>query len=87
MLKSRSLILHGVMATMLLASPLLSQSDPNRPLDSASTQLIEDRQDNGFDMGWLGLLGLAGLLGMKRKSQETVVQTNEGSARTYPSKA
>ena len=38
-------------------------------------------------MGWLGLLGLAGLLGMKRKMPETVVHTNEGSARTYPSKA
>ena len=87
MLKFKSLTLNGMMAAMLLASPLLSQSDPNRPVDTALTQRTEDRQNSGFDMGWLGLLGLAGLLGMKRKSPETVVHTNEGNARTYPSQA
>jgi hypothetical protein len=87
MLKPTSLALSGTIAAILLATPLLAQSDANRPADTASTQRTDDRHDRGFDMGWLGLIGLAGLLGLKRKSPETVSHTSEGNARTYPSKA
>jgi MYXO-CTERM domain-containing protein len=29
-----------------------------------------ERDDDGPDMGWLGLLGLAGLLGLKKRNPE-----------------
>ena len=32
--------------------------------------------DDGFDMGWLGLLGLAGLLGLKRKDNDHLNNNN-----------
>jgi hypothetical protein len=86
MSKLSCLALNAAVAAMLLAAPLFSQSDPNRP-DTTSTQRTEARDGNGFDMGWLGLLGLAGLLGLKRQSPETVSHTSQGNARTYPSKA
>jgi MYXO-CTERM domain-containing protein len=70
---------------MLLASPILSQSDPNRPNEIASSQRTDDGR--GFDMGWLGLLGLAGLMGLKRKSSDPALRTDEGNGRAYPSKA
>lgn len=31
------------------------------------------RDDRGFDWGWLGLIGLAGLAGLKRKPEQTQV--------------
>ena len=76
------LTLNAAMAAMLLASPLLSQSDPNRPSDTASAQRSDDHRDDRFNMGWLGLLGLAGLVGLKRKSAETL--TDKANARVYP---
>ena len=76
------------MAAALLASPLFSQTDPNRPADMSTTSRADDHRD-GFDMGWLGLIGLAGLAGLRRKSSVPVTHTaGEGSAaRVYPSKA
>jgi MYXO-CTERM domain-containing protein len=29
-----------------------------------------ENQDDGIDLGWLGLLGLAGLFGLKRREHE-----------------
>ena len=79
---------NGLMATTLLAVPLFSQSDPNRSADLSTTSRADDRHDDGFDMGWLGLIGLAGLAGLRRKATETVTHTADGSAaRVYPSKA
>ena len=76
------------MAATLLAVPVFAQSDPNRSADMSTTSRADDRQDDGFDMGWLGLIGLAGLAGLRRKAPETIAHTSDGSAaRVYPSKA
>ncbi len=37
---------------------------------TAGDMTSESRDDDGFDLGWLGLLGLAGLLGLKRKDDD-----------------
>jgi len=33
--------------------------------NAGTTTTMGDGQDDGFDMGWIGLLGLLGLLGLK----------------------
>lgn len=48
--------------------------------DTAGTTTTVQREDDGFDMGWLGLLGLAGLLGLKRKDNH-ITPTNTTSPR------
>ena len=35
-----------------------------------TTGTYQDQDDDGPDMGWLGLLGLAGLLGLKKRNPE-----------------
>ena len=89
MLKFVHLTRNGLMAAVLLASPLFSQTDPNRPADMSTTSRADDRRDNGFNMGWLGLIGLAGLAGLRRKSSVPVTHTaGDGTAaRAYPSNA
>lgn len=86
MLKFAHLTRNGLMAVTLLASPLFSQTDPNRPADTSTTVRADEHRD-GFNMGWLGLLGLAGLAGMRRKSSVPVTHTAGDAARVYPSKA
>ena len=79
------------MAATLLAAPLLSQTDPNRPADMSTTAHADNHRDDGFNVGWLGLIGLAGLAGLaglRRKSSVPVTHTaGDGAARVYPSKA
>ena len=89
MLKFAHLTRNGLMAAALLASPLFSQTDPNRPADLSTTTGANDHRDDGFNPGWLGLIGLAGLAGLRRKSSVPVTHTaGDGSAaRVYPSKA
>jgi len=38
--------------------------------DSAVAPVVEE--DEGMDLGWIGLLGLAGLLGLRKRRVETV---------------
>jgi MYXO-CTERM domain-containing protein len=76
------------MAATLLAAPLFSQTDPNRPADMTTTAHADNHRDDGFNMGWLGLIGLAGLAGLRRKSSVPVTHNaGDGAARIYPSKA
>jgi MYXO-CTERM domain-containing protein len=60
------------------ALPVMAQDTSTQSTSSPDTQATTtqsmgagpetmDRQDNGRDMGWIGLLGLAGLLGLRRK--------------------
>lgn len=37
--------------------------------------MVEQEEDDGMDLGWLGLLGLAGLLGLRRKPADHRVDT------------
>ena len=48
-----------------------SAQDTMRDGVRPGTTTVSDVNDNGFDMGWLGLVGLAGLIGlMPRDRQE-----------------
>lgn len=40
-----------------------------QPADTAR-MMEDDRDEGGFEMGWLGLLGLLGLLGMRKQTHE-----------------
>jgi MYXO-CTERM domain-containing protein len=43
------------------------QTVPGTDMNSPSrNDYSRDRDDHGFNFGWLGLVGLAGLLGMRR---------------------
>lgn len=44
----------------------------NRGAD-ATTARTTDRDDDGFDWGWLGLLGLLGLTGLLKRDRRDVV--------------
>lgn len=39
----------------------------------------ETREDDGMDLGWVGLLGLAGLLGLKRRNPEPYRDTTRAT--------
>ncbi|MBD2517148.1 WGxxGxxG-CTERM domain-containing protein [Nostoc sp. FACHB-973] len=50
--------------------------------DDTSTQGVNNRDDNGFDWGWLGLLGLAGLAGLaKGKRSESTAYRDPNATR------
>ena len=48
---------------------------------ATQTQMDEDN-DNGTDLGWVGLLGLAGLLGLRRR--DTVRRVDHVDTTTRP---
>ena len=89
MCKFTNLTRNSLLAATLVTFPLFSQTDPNRPADMSTASRADERHDEGFDTGWLGLVGLAGLAGLRRKSPTVVTHTaGEGSgARVYPSNA
>jgi hypothetical protein len=43
--------------------------------DPAATQRDMDYDDDGMDLGWIGLLGLAGLLGLRRRDNVDTYNT------------
>jgi hypothetical protein len=45
--------------------------------DTTTTRNDDRREDNGTDMGWLGLLGLAGLAGLLKKPERHVVHQTD----------
>ena len=69
----RVMVGTAVVAAMALGAPATSQAqattDPNT---GTTTQTDDGTNDDGFDMGWLGLLGLAGLLGLRKPAHTTV---------------
>jgi hypothetical protein len=66
--------LNGLILALVLGLPIpalvigQTQAPDTRP-DPAPAA---DRDDDGFDWGWLGLLGLAGLFGLKRHDRVDV---------------
>jgi MYXO-CTERM domain-containing protein len=47
----------------------------------ATTYDTARTDDDGMDLGWLGLLGLAGLLGLKRREVHRDVRTTAPASR------
>jgi MYXO-CTERM domain-containing protein len=72
----------GLMSAVTV--PAFAQTTPP-PADTAppagemtappATEMDNDADDDGFDMGWLGLLGLAGLAGLRGRRHDDVVTT------------
>lgn len=48
-----------------VAVPVMAQET-----DTTTGTYAQQTDDDGPDMGWLGLLGLAGLLGLKKRNPE-----------------
>jgi len=62
----------AAVAALGMATPTIAQAQATTdPATGAVVQTDDATDDDGFDMGWLGLLGLAGLLGL-RKPAHTV---------------
>ena len=58
------------------AAPAVAQTSAEPATAPVATTV--DDEDEGFDLGWLGLLGLAGLLGLRRKA-DVHVRSPDGS--------
>ena len=65
-LGSKSVLAGLALGLVLLMTPgaVSAQDAASQPTQSQNT----NRDDRGFNPGWLGLLGLAGLAGLKRRS-------------------
>ena len=81
--------LRTTLGTATLALSLLATAGVERSFaqDTArvgsSTQA--DTEDDGMDLGWIGLLGLAGLLGLRRREATvTRVDRVDTTASTRP---
>ncbi len=47
-------------------------SPSGQPVQSGGQVAPADDDDDGMDLGWIGLLGLAGLLGLRRRDHDHV---------------
>ena len=70
MAKKPARILLATAMTLALSTAVTSVvfAQTDTPRDRV---VVNDRSDNDFNFGWLGLLGLAGLAGMKRREVDT----------------
>ncbi len=61
----------ATLALSLLATgavePGFAQTTPGDTGFRAGTTQTDNAEDDGMDLGWIGLLGLAGLLGLRRR--------------------
>ncbi len=62
---SKSVLAGLALGLVLLMTPGVAsaQNAGSQPTQSQNT----NRDDRGFNLGWLGLLGLAGLAGLRRR--------------------
>jgi MYXO-CTERM domain-containing protein len=62
---SKSVLAGLALGLVLLITPgaVSAQDAASQPIQSQNT----NRDDRGFNPGWLGLLGLAGLAGLRRR--------------------
>jgi hypothetical protein len=69
----RTLLMASVATTRFTAAaaPTYAQDATT----AAPAPAYEEQDDDGFDLGWLGLIGLAGLLGLRRKRDDGVRTT------------
>jgi MYXO-CTERM domain-containing protein len=61
------LVLAGTTVPMAYA-----QTDPTTTTTTTDPTTTTDYDDDGPDLGWIGLLGLAGLLGLRRRHASDV---------------
>ena len=70
----------ALLMTASFGSVLLAQAQPAPADNRPATTDVDHRDDDGVDLGWIGLLGLAGLLGLKRRESDTVRTTRTANA-------
>jgi MYXO-CTERM domain-containing protein len=66
-LDSKSVLAELALGLVLLMTPgaVRAQDAASQPTQSQNT----NRDDRGFNPGWLGLIGLAGLAGLRRRER------------------
>ncbi|WP_147016574.1 WGxxGxxG family protein [Methylorubrum extorquens] len=72
----------SLLALALVASPALAQQTTTSPTTTQQTAPRADKDNNDFDLGWLGLiglLGLGGLLGRRRHDHVATTSTTPGA--------
>ena len=79
--KLLALGLLGLTLTLIpFAGPASAQTTGDRTgTDTGTTTTQADRDDDGFDYGWLGLLGLVGLAGLRPRKDHTVTTHRTGN--------
>jgi len=69
------------LSALPLTLPVFAQTTPGDGTTTTPGQTtVYDRQDDGFDWGWLGLLGLLGLAGLAGKKREEPVRYSDPDA-------
>ena len=80
-MKKLSVFLLMLALVSFVAAPATAQDT------GTTTGMYEERDDDGMDLGWLGLIGLAGLLGLKRRepvtNRDTATRTATGTTRSH----
>jgi hypothetical protein len=67
---------HGsLLAVALLAGTATCALAQSTDTTAGQTTAAVDHDDDGFDLGWIGLLGLLGLAGLRRREQPTSTTT------------
>ena len=59
-------------STLILAGVLAQPTLATAQVDSPTTDMRADRDDDRGKWGWLGLLGLVGLAGLRRRDRNDV---------------
>jgi MYXO-CTERM domain-containing protein len=59
-------------STLILAGVLAQPTLATAQVDSPTTDMRADRDDDSGKWGWLGLLGLVGLAGLRRRDRNDV---------------
>ncbi|WP_306304385.1 WGxxGxxG family protein [Aureimonas sp. AU4] len=72
-MRASTLLAGAGIATLLLAQVSIASAQTTSPATTTTnTTRAAAPDDNGFDMGWLGLLGLVGLAGLRRQKVHAV---------------
>lgn len=70
-----------LVALAIIAAPVSAfAQDTTTDTTIDTSGVAVEREDDGFNLGWLGLLGLAGLLGLRRQPTTTVHTTDRTHA-------
>lgn len=79
-MRKLSALALALLMTASFGSVMMAQAQPAPADNPPATTDVDRRDDDGMDLGWIGLLGLAGLLGLKRREPNAVRTTHTASA-------
>lgn len=70
----RAAVTTGLLTVVAFPLSATAQTPANDP-NATRTDMMNDNDDDGMDMGWIGLLGLAGLLGLRKRDNVDIRHT------------